>query len=102
MRMLELSLRFKLQFKALAKHPEYRREDFEQLLDDLIHLEKLPAHYNEHPLEKRASNYAGDMECHLTGDIVVIYRRMQDVVRLYRIGSHSTVFSPRRRSRPLP
>lgn len=51
MRMLELSLRFKLQFKALAKHPEYRREDFEQLLDDLIHLEKLPAHYNEHPLE---------------------------------------------------
>lgn len=36
---LEFSGRFKRDFKRVVKHPEFSIEDFEALLDDLIHLQ---------------------------------------------------------------
>lgn len=96
---LELSARFKRDFKRAAKHPEFSIEDLEALFDDLIRLPRLPASYREHDLEKRAVNWSGFQECHLSGDIVVIYRRLDGLIRLHRIGGHADVFGPVRKRR---
>ncbi len=94
---LEFSERFKRDFKRVVKHPEFSIEDFEALLDDLIHLPALPAAsgYREHDLEKRGVNWAGYQECHLSGDIVVIYRRFGHLIRMHRIGGHIALFRVR-------
>ena len=89
---LSFSPRFKLDLKKAARHPEYADEDLETLLQDLIEHATLPSYYREHSLEKREVNWAGFTECHLTGDIVVIYKRYEGLVRLHRIGSHASVF----------
>jgi mRNA interferase YafQ len=89
---IQFSTRFKKDYRKASKHPEYRDEDMEQLLDDLIHSKRLSAHYDEHLLEKRGVNWAGYSECHLGRDLVVIYRRFSGVIRMHRMGSHSALF----------
>ncbi|MBA4287349.1 MAG: type II toxin-antitoxin system YafQ family toxin [Xanthomonadaceae bacterium] len=95
---LEFSPRFKRDYGKVRKHPEFDRADAEALFEDLASLPALPAAYNEHPLEKRAVNWSGYLECHLSGDIVVIYTRSPGLVRLHRIGGHAELFGPKRRT----
>lgn len=33
-------------------------------------------------------------DCHLRGDVVLIYKRCEGSIRLARIGSHSELFGP--------
>ena len=73
-------------------------------LDDVVHLtyllqkgEALPPEYNEHRL---TDNWEGYLECHLTGDIVVIYKMSEAKVRFEAIGSHAELFHHRKRKRP--
>lgn len=99
---IQLAARFKKDYRKAAGHPEYTDEDLELLLEDLIHCERLPAHYREHLLGKRGRNWAGYWECHLGPDLVVIYRRFEGAVRLHRMGGHSELFaapSPKRSQR---
>ena len=37
-------------------------------------------------------NYLGYRDCHLRGDLVIIYTHAIDVIRFSRIGSHSELF----------
>jgi mRNA interferase YafQ len=96
---LQFANSFKKDYRKAAKHPEYSDEDIEQLLDDLIHKQRLPPHYREHNLQKRGVNWVGYSECHLGGDLIVIYRRFRGVVRMHRIGSHADLFRPQSRKR---
>lgn len=93
-RKLEIRRRFKADFKKLAVHPEYDRADFVQMLDDFIEFDALPPHYSEHQLEKRAVNWAGFNECHLSADIVVIFKRRPALVILHRVGGHEVLSPP--------
>lgn len=93
LRRIQLAARFKKDYRIAARHPEFSDEDLEQLLDDLIHRERLPTHYREHPLTKRGRNWAGYWECHLGPDLVVIYRRFERVIRMHRIGGHAELFA---------
>lgn len=97
---IEFAGRFQRDYARAARHREFDLHDFEQLLDDLIDLPALPEHYHEHGLDKRAVNWAGFLECHLSGDLIVIYMRLENLVRLHRIGSHADLFRPARR-RPI-
>lgn len=90
---LEFAPRFVREVRQLARHPEFVREDLEQLLEDMTLSEVLPKVYRDHPLGKRGVNLAGFMECHLSPDIVVVYKRRPGLVRLYRIGGHAEVLS---------
>ena len=90
---------FKRDYRRIAKHPEFDPADLEQLLSDMIEHPELPATYGEHRLEKRAVNWSGFLECHLTGDIVVIYKRAPGLYRLYRIGGHAELFGTKARRR---
>ncbi len=99
MRQLEFAPRFKRDFKAACRHPEYSRDDLLQLLSDLMRFDKLPVHYREHSLEKRAKNWSGFTECHLGADLIVIYVRRPAIVKMHRIGSHVALFAaPKRRN----
>lgn len=91
MRDIEFAPRFKKDFRDACHHPDYDREDFLQLLEDLSASDSLPGHYREHALEKRAKNLAGYQECHLGPDLVAIFKRFPGVVRLYRIGGHKAL-----------
>lgn len=95
MRIIEFAPRFKKDFKQARKHPDYTREDFLTLLEDLTAHEALPAHYREHDLEKRAINFAGYREAHLGPDLVVIFKRFPDRICMHRIGGHRTMFGSR-------
>ena len=72
-------------------------------IDDWGHLEylflkggSLPSEYDEHRL---TDNWLGHWDCHLAGDLVVIYRRTAKKVTLVRIGTHAELFPHRKRQR---
>lgn len=92
MRQIEFAPWFKRDFKLVGKHPEYSRDDFLQLIEDLLAHDVLPAHYREHRLEKRAVNWAGFLEAHLSLDLVVIFKRFPELIWMHRIGGHRAMF----------
>ena len=63
--------------------------EFDALFDFLASGKPLPAQYRDHPLK---GDYLGYRDCHLRGDLVIIYTRTIDVIRFSRIGSHSELF----------
>lgn len=89
---IEFAPRFRRDFKIARRHPDYSRDDFLQLLEDLLLHETLPAHYREHDLEKRAVNWAGFKEPHLGPDLVVIFKRLPKLVWMHRMGGHNAMF----------
>ncbi|MGH8561752.1 MAG: type II toxin-antitoxin system YafQ family toxin [Nevskiales bacterium] len=93
MRQIEFAPRFKRDFRFASKHPDYNRDDFLQLLEDLQLHDVLPVHYREHDLGKRAINWAGFKEAHLGPDLVVIFKRFPRVVWMHRIGGHRAMFA---------
>lgn len=69
--------------------------------DDWAHLEylfakgePLPDEYDEHRL---TGNWEGFWDCHLEGDLVVIYKRTAKKVSLARIGTHAEIFRHRKK-----
>jgi mRNA interferase YafQ len=57
----------------------------------IIKNEQIESRYCVHELE---GQYSGYLECHLRPDLLLIYRieTENDLLRLYRIGSHSKLF----------
>ena len=67
------------------------REDLEFVIDSLRHGEQLPPEYVDHPLK---GEWQGHRECHIRGDLLLVYRIVEDrlVLVLVDIGSHSYLF----------
>jgi len=55
----------------------------------LLKEEGLPIEAKEHPLK---GNYSDFREFHISGDLLVIYKIEDDILKLVRIGSHSELF----------
>jgi len=55
----------------------------------LLKEEELPIEAKEHPLK---GNYSDFREFHISGDLLVIYKIEDDILKLVRIGSHSELF----------
>jgi mRNA interferase YafQ len=49
----------------------------------------LPAEYKDHALQ---GNWAGYRDCHAGGDLVLIYKLVDDSVIFVRVGSHADLF----------
>lgn len=58
-------------------------------LGKLLSGETLPPEALDHPLK---GEYTGFREFHISGDLLVIYKIVDDVLHLVRIGSHSQLF----------
>jgi mRNA interferase YafQ len=49
----------------------------------------LAPHHRDHPLK---GNWKGCRDCHVRGDLVLIYSLGPATLKLHRIGSHSELF----------
>lgn len=92
MRTIERSSAFKRDYKREAKgrHRADLDEALKSVLAALVADLPLDARYQDHDL---CGNWAGYRECHVKPDLLLIYRKVDQVVlRLARLGSHSELF----------
>ncbi len=84
------SNQFKKDLK-LAKKRGCKIEHLRNVVDILVHGQKLDEKYHDHGL---TGNYNGFRECHVEPDWLLIYRINQDelVLFLFRTGTHSDLF----------
>lgn len=80
--------------KALNKiisSGKIKRREIENVVDLLSKGNKLPSEYRDHKLHGEYIEYR---ECHIRGDIVMIYKIEEDklILLLLNIGSHSELF----------
>jgi mRNA interferase YafQ len=79
---------FKRDLKKITK----RSKDLDKLYEVVEKLAKdikLAAHHRPHKL---IGNYAEKMECHIEPDWLLIYEVTDELVILYRTGTHSDLF----------
>ena len=84
------SARFKKDFKVIIKRG-YNVSLFEEVLALLREELPLPEKYSDHALK---GDYLGHLECHITPDWLLIYKKENDMLTLSltRTGSHSDLF----------
>ncbi len=80
------------QFKKDMKRLQKRGKDIAKLkvIIDLLLAEKsLPARSHDHQL---GGNWSGHRDCHIEPDWILIYKTLDDELRLERTGTHSDLF----------
>lgn len=92
MRDIEFTSQFKKDYKRVKK--DSINKDLvtilDPVLDALINDEILASNYRVHKL---VGKYKGFEECHLKPDLLMIYLRIENKLKLTRLGSHSEIFS---------
>ena len=81
-------MQFKRDLKRF-KHDKKIQEKLEEIIDLLVNKKKLPEKNKDHYL---MGNYVYHRECHITPDVLLIYRYDSEIMYLERIGSHSELF----------
>ena len=68
------------------------KDDLNFVINTLLRKEKLPSQYKDHKLKGKLKEYR---ECHVKGDILLLYRLLESesVLLLVDIGSHSELFN---------
>jgi len=80
---------FRRDFKRL-ENASTSLEEFDKIINLLIWDKRLPIKARDHALSGNWSDYR---ECHVEYDLLLIYKKPnQDEIKLFRIGSHSSVF----------
>ena len=92
MREIELTSQFRKNFKRVKKDPNNKDlvSVINLVLDLLVIDEKLPSRFRVHKL---IGEYRGFEECHLKLDLLMIYFRLDNKLKLVRLGNHSELFS---------
>lgn len=78
-------------FKKLKRSGKFNETELNEVIDTLCRGEKLHAIYQDHDLH---GEYFGYRECHIQGNILLIYRTEGNklVLVLFNIGTHSELF----------
>ena len=91
MKELRYTRQFKKDLKRFLNQPR-RLRALTEVLDMLRNERPLPPKYRPHYLQ---GEYAGCMECHIEGDFLLIwFDEVENVIALFRLGSHSELFRP--------
>jgi len=82
---------FQKSFNKILSSGKVKRAEVELVIDILSEGNKLPPNYNNHKLHGEYSDYE---ECHIKGDLVLIYKIEKEnlVLVLINLGSHSELF----------
>ena len=92
MRKLIYSSKFNKDLKKVKKYPEYSDKKFSEYVNLLMQGKPLPANAKDHPLARHSPvEYKGFRDFHLAPDIVVVYRIINDVIEIARIGKHNNL-----------
>lgn len=89
MRPVEITGRFKRDYKREKRSDAALDTVFQAVLDMLVMDEQLPANLSDHPL---SGDWKGYRDCHVKPDLVLIYRKTDEALILARMGSHSELF----------
>ena len=85
---IKLANRVKKRFEKL----NIKEQDiFEYVVNKLANDETLEAKYKDHALK---GNYKDFRECHIKPDLLLVYRKIDDILELYlaNLGNHNSVF----------
>lgn len=82
------STKFKKDFKSCVKRG-YNIQKLQNIIDSLRIPERLPYNNRDHSL---SGNLVGYRECHIEPDWLLIYRQEENVLLLYRTGTHAELF----------
>ncbi|MFV0337633.1 MAG: type II toxin-antitoxin system YafQ family toxin [Chthoniobacterales bacterium] len=80
------------QFKKDIKRMQKRGKDLAKMktvVDRLLAKESLPPKNRDHQL---GDNWSGHRDCHVESDWLLIYKILDDEIRLERTGTHSDLF----------
>ncbi|EEQ64059.1 addiction module toxin, RelE/StbE family [Helicobacter pullorum MIT 98-5489] len=85
---ITFSKQFKKDFKKINKDDKIILKN---IVDKLANDETLEAKYKDHALK---GNYIGFRECHIKPDLLLIYRKRDDILELYlaSLGNHNNIF----------
>jgi mRNA interferase YafQ len=91
MRRVEETSAFRRDLRRVLSRPEHR--NLKPILTEVISLLRtdtvLPPRLRDHPL---IGEWAGFRDCHIRSDLVLIYLKVEDALRLVRLGTHSDLF----------
>lgn len=73
----------------LVKKQGWNLEKIKNTILQLQTCEILDERLNDHSLK---GDFKGFRECHIFGDLVVIYKQDKEILTLYRIGRHQDLF----------
>ena len=73
----------------LVKKQGWNLEKIKNIILQLQTCEILDERLNDHSLK---GDFKGFRECHIFGDLVVIYKRDKEILTLYKIGRHQDLF----------
>lgn len=92
MRDIEFTSQFKKDYKRVKKDSNNKdlATILDPVLDALINDEILASNYRVHKLVGKDKGFE---ECHLKPDLLMIYLRIENKLKLTRLGSHSELFS---------
>jgi mRNA interferase YafQ len=76
-------------FKRIVQSPKFNQAEYLTVMSLLISEQSLPAKYVNHRLIGEYKEY---WDCHITNDCVLIYKIIDNELRLARIGTHSELF----------
>ena len=80
------------QFKKDIKRHQKRSKDLSKLkevIDLLLEKKPLPPKNRDHQL---SGEWSGHRDCHIEPDWILIYKILEDELRLERTGTHSDLF----------
>ncbi len=82
---------YKKSFKKLKRSGKFNEIELNKAIDILCKGEKLGPIYQDHALH---GEYDGYRECHINGDVLLIYRIKEQklVLVLFDIGTHAELF----------
>ena len=85
------SKQYEKSFKKLKRSGKFDETELNEVVDTLCRGEKLHSIYQDHDLH---GEYSGYRECHIQGNILLIYRIEDNklVLVLFDIGTHSELF----------
>lgn len=86
---LNTSTKFKRDYKLCLKRG-YDMEQLQTVIDTLRIPAQLPAKNRDHNL---SGNHAGEKECHIAPDWLLIYRINNTELYLLRTGTHADLFN---------
>lgn len=90
MRKIIIKNSYKKDYKKALKNPRQDTNKLNDTIELLAELGILPDEYKPHAL---IGNWKPSYECHIQPDFLLIYQVDDEILELYRCGSHSELFS---------
>ncbi|WP_394981016.1 type II toxin-antitoxin system YafQ family toxin [uncultured Helicobacter sp.] len=86
---VDFSKKFKKEYKKALKQGYANKVD--SIIEKLANDEALESKHRDHALK---GEYLGYRECHIEPDLLLIYKKQEDILVLvcFRLGSHSELF----------